>query len=326
VPGPTVRMHILTLAAMVACVASAPFEVQKEQTDANVASLTALKPRPVKKWNLEPTGRGGKMESSGGLVQQLQKIKQDVGGHRYETKQSINEVTKNGHVVSSLAHAMDSRSGPGEKPHTSSMTEVEIPSLGIHERITSRDDESEKIADPETAAKLAGYVMETGDQGSVVQFLQLLLQEGKMSEEQALAYVETIKKDIELAEERMREKEKENEMESETRERERERERLPPRDDLDKIRKLVEAEERAQEERVALEKARSLKEATDSLEKDESEHDIILRINDYLESSLKEGKITKNLYNHLKEALIESVVESLRTDAGGLPSMDYLHY
>merc|ERR1712133_293155 len=311
VPGPTVRMHILTLAAMVACVASAPFEVQKEQTDANVASLTALKPRPVKKWNLEPTGRGGKVESSGGLVQQLQKIKQDVGGHRYETKQSINEVTKNGHVVSSLAHAMDSRSGPGEKPHTSSMTEVEIPSLGIHERITSRDDESEKIADPETAAKLAGYVMETGDQGSVVQFLQLLLQEGKMSEEQALAYVETIKKDIELAEER---------------ERERQRERLPPRDDLDKIRKLVEAEERAQEERVALEKARSLKEATDSLEKDESEHDIILRINDYLESSLKEGKITKNLYNHLKEALIESVVESLRTDAGGLPSMDYLHY
>merc|ERR1712133_215776 len=311
VPGPTVRMHILTLAAMVACVASAPFEVQKEQTDANVASLTALKPRPVKKWNLEPTGRGGKVESSGGLVQQLQKIKQDVGGHRYETKQSINEVTKNGHVVSSLAHAMDSRSGPGEKPHTSSMTEVEIPSLGIHERITSRDDESEKIADPETAAKLAGYVMETGDQGSVVQFLQLLLQEGKMSEEQALAYVETIKKDIELAEER---------------ERERQRERLPPRDDLDKIRKLVEAEERAQEERVALEKARSLKAATDSLEKDESEHDIILRINEYLESSLKEGKIAKNLYNHLKEALIESVVESLRTDAGGLPSMDYLHY
>merc|ERR1712243_180322 len=116
--------------------------------------------------------------------------------------------------------------------------------------------------------------------------------------------------DIELAEERMREKEKENEMESETRERERQRERLPPRDDLDKIRKLVEAEERAQEERVAMENARSLKEATDSLEKDESEHDIILRINDYLESSLKEGKITKNLYNHLKEALIESVVES----------------
>merc|ERR1712080_233935 len=166
--------------------------------------------------------------------------------------------------------------------------------------------------------------METGDQGSVVQFLQLLLQEGKMSEDQALAYVETIKKDIEIAEEGMREKEKENERESETRERE--RERVAPRDDLDKIRKLVEAEERAQDERAALEKARSLKEATDILEKDESEHDIILRINDYLESSLKEGKISKNLYNHLKEALIESVVESLKTDAGGLPSLDYLHY
>ena len=35
---------------------------------------------------------------------------------------------------------------------------------------------------------------------SVVQFLQMLLKEGKLSEEQALAYVNAIKRDIEVVE------------------------------------------------------------------------------------------------------------------------------
>ena len=37
---------------------------------------------------------------------------------------------------------------------------------------------------------------------SVVQFLQMLLKEGKLSEEQALAYVNAIKKDIDVVEEK----------------------------------------------------------------------------------------------------------------------------
>ena len=36
----------------------------------------------------------------------------------------------------------------------------------------------------------------------MVQFLQMLLKEGKLSEEQALAYVDAIKRDIELLEEK----------------------------------------------------------------------------------------------------------------------------
>ena len=43
---------------------------------------------------------------------------------------------------------------------------------------------------------------------SVVQFLQMLLKEGKLSEEQALAYVDAIKRDIEAVEEK-EEREKE---------------------------------------------------------------------------------------------------------------------
>ena len=37
---------------------------------------------------------------------------------------------------------------------------------------------------------------------SVVQFLQMLLKEGRLSEEQALAYVNAIKKDIDVVEEK----------------------------------------------------------------------------------------------------------------------------
>ena len=39
-------------------------------------------------------------------------------------------------------------------------------------------------------------------QASVVQFLQMLLKEGKLSEDQALAYVDAIKRDIEVVEEK----------------------------------------------------------------------------------------------------------------------------
>ena len=70
---------------------------------------------------------------------------------------------------------------------------------------------------PVSAAELAGYVLETGDQASVVQLLEMMLGEGKVrwswqrlfyftdftfqiSEDQALVYVETIKSYIDEAE------------------------------------------------------------------------------------------------------------------------------
>ena len=68
-----------------------------------------------------------------------------------------------------------------------------------------------------SAAELAGYVLSTGDQASVVQLLEMMLGEGKVrwswqrlfyftdftfqiSEDQALVYVETIKSYIDEAE------------------------------------------------------------------------------------------------------------------------------
>ena len=45
----------------------------------------------------------------------------------------------------------------------------------------------------------------------MVQFLQMLLKEGKLSEEQALAYVDAIKRDIEAVEEKEAKEEREKE-------------------------------------------------------------------------------------------------------------------
>merc|ERR1712141_661665 len=143
-------------------------------------------------------------------------------------------------------------------------------------------------------------MFETGDQVSVVQFLQMLLKEGKLSEEQALAYVDAIKRDIEAVEEKEAKEEREKE-------------------ELER----VTAQEQAKEESL-LEKA--AEEAAESLKKEKEEHELILRINDYLEEGLAEGKISKNIYNHLKEGLIESVVDGMREDVGSLSNSDYAHY
>merc|ERR1712233_85067 len=179
-----------------------------------------------------------------------------------------------GRLVGSIGRKMEASKGPGETPLQSSSTDIEVPDLGLHHHLQNGPHLT-KEADPETAAELAGYVLETGDQVSVVQFLQMLLKEGKLSEEQALAYVDAIKRDIELVEE----KEAKDEVER------------------------AKAQEQAKEESLL---ERAAKEAAEGLKKEKEEDELILRINDYLEEGLAEGKISKNLYNHLKEGLIES--------------------
>merc|ERR1712012_918807 len=170
----------------------------------------------------------------------------------------------------SIGHNVEASKLPGESPLSSSSTEVEVPELGIHQHIQNGPHIG-KEADAETAAELAGYVLETGDQVSVVQFLQMLLKEGKLSEE-----------------------------------------------------KEAKEQQLKDEEQSLLERA--AKEAAEGLKREKEEHELILRINDYLEEGLAEGKISKNLYNHLKDGLIESVVDGMREDMGSLVNSDYAHY
>jgi len=284
-------MQLLALAALVVAAASAPTSPQKEDPGL-VASLSALKPQPAKKWNIPPLFP--KPSKSVGIVQQLHQVSRNINGHQQVQESSQGAVSENGRLVGSVGHKMEASKAPGENLLSSSSTDIEVPDLGIHQHLQNGPHLT-KEADPETAAELAGYVLETGDQVSVVQFLQMLLKEGKLSEEQALAYVDAIKRDIELVEE----KEAKDEVER------------------------AKAQEQAKEESLL---ERAAKEAAEGLKKEKEEDELILRINDYLEEGLAEGKISKNLYNHLKEGLIESVVDGMREDVSSLSNSDYAHY
>jgi len=283
-------MQLLSLAALIVTAASAPISPQKEE--AMVASLSALKPQPAKKWNILPLDT--KPSKSVGIVQQLHQVSQNINGHQQVQESSQGSVSEDGRLVGSIGHKVEASKAPGQNLLSSSSTDIEVPELGIHQHLENGPHLA-KEADPETAAELAGYVLETGDQVSVVQFLQMLLKEGKLSEEQALAYVDAIKRDIEVVEE----KEAKEEVER------------------------TKAQEEAKDESLL---ERAAKEAAEGLKKEKEEDELILRINDYLEEGLAEGKISKNLYNHLKEGLIESVVDGMRADVSSLSNSDYAHY
>jgi hypothetical protein len=68
----------------------------------------------------------------------------------------------------------------GQKPHVEDMTTVDIPELDVHEKIVNNNGVETTGIPPPSAAQLAGYVLKTGDQASVVQFLEMMLKEGKV--------------------------------------------------------------------------------------------------------------------------------------------------
>jgi len=288
-----------------------------------VAALTALKP-PM--WRLQPaTIPKDKKESSFPLVRKMSssnsRIMQEINGERKEVERQEEQVSRDGRLVSKVLHRGDAESSEGGPAHSKGFTEIEVPALNIHDRIINKDGQVKTVSVPQskrraapalghmvldapeeaedddqqqTIEELATYVMETGDQASVVQFLQMMMEEGKMSQEEALIYVDNIKRIVEKEE---------------------------PVDDIEKIREMVQENKVEEEEEM---KVKALRNMLEGIEKENDENDAILKINDYLEGGLKEGKLSRNVYNHLKEALIESVLEGLQQEA---PSMDYgAHY
>merc|ERR1712013_430641 len=140
-----------------------------------------------------------------------------------------------------------------------------------------------------------------GDQASVVQFLERMIQEGEISEEEALVYVETIKSYLEEAE------------------------KMAEPSDEEKIREILlerKLEESALQQKMEEEEEAKAEFMRSLINAERSENESILKINQFLEAGLKEGKISRSLYNHLKKGLIESVVEAM--DHGG--DVDYDQY
>jgi len=122
-----------------------------------------------------------------------------------------------------------------------------------------------------TALDIAAYVLQTGDEETIVRFLEEEILEGKTSEEETLEFVDTIQ------------------------------------EYLDDARMF--SEEVTTEDEKAEAAARTVLQELLSNSAGNQDSTSILKINKFLESGLKGGEISETLYGHLKEALIETTLE-----------------
>jgi len=315
------KLYLCLLVVFIAGTHCAPASKGKEtpissQAHGNpeVSSLTALKPRS-KRWHLDPVSvtKIEKKPHSVSEVKESHSVFSNMNGNRHGFKQDHQQVSKNGKLVSKIFHQQRQDADKEGKPHVEELTEVDIPELDIHEKIVNNDGVERDVQTKRnnmrsslpahSAAELAGYVLETGDQASVVQFLERMIQEGEITEEEALVYVETIKSYLDEAE-KMAE---------------------PSDDEEEKIREILlerKLEESALQQKMEEEEEAKAEFMRSLINAERSENESILKINQFLEAGLKEGKISRSLYNHLKKGLIESVVEAM--DHGG--SVDYDQY
>merc|ERR1719220_1691234 len=94
------QLLCLSLTAVLVAAASLPLNTQEEEQEGLAASLSALKPKPAKKWNIPPLQT---------------KVQQSSHG----------SVSKDGRLVGSIGHNVEASKLPGESPLSSSSTEVE---------------------------------------------------------------------------------------------------------------------------------------------------------------------------------------------------------
>jgi len=159
-------------------------------------------------------------------VQESHSVFSNLNGNKQGFSKQIEQVSKNGKLVSSVSQEEKEDAKAGQKPKHHKMTKLDIPELDIHQQFEDNGEEEEGEA-PEvsnrvrfvkrnaglempTAEDMAEYILSTGDQQTVAQLFEAMVEGGEMSEEQALVIVETVKAlldgaEQELEEEAMRE-------------------------------------------------------------------------------------------------------------------------
>jgi len=281
-----------------------------------VAALAALKPHKAAAVAQDHPAQADRVRQLS-RSSSSSKIIKEVNGERKEVEQQEEKVSRNGELVSALLHQGEREQSQGGIPHHKDITELQVPGLNLHQRVFNNDGQIQAINSPpvkrnispvvghahmeknpqpqSTLEELAEYILETGDQASVVEFLELLLEEGKISQEEALEYIDTIKGLLEDAESRREEDV----------------------DDIEKIREMV---RQSKEEEEEVRKLKAIKEVLADVgsSEDTGESETFLRINDYLEKGFKGGKLSRNTYNLLKEALIQSVLDKLQKEESPL--------
>merc|ERR1712032_166613 len=102
---------------------------------------------------------------------------------------------------------------PGQKPWHHKMTKLDIPELNIHQQMEDNGEDDVRTnyvkrnagLQMPTAEDMAEYILSTGDQQTVAQLIEAMVEGGEMSEEQALVIVETVKALLEGAEQELEE-------------------------------------------------------------------------------------------------------------------------
>lgn len=179
------------------------------------------------------------------------------------------------------------------------------------------------------AAVLAKYIEDTGDQEGVVEFLQFMVKSGKLSPKEVIVYVNKVMENLKKTEgshnhhevndlqkqrhviQAENEKKELEEMHSnKVNEIEMEKKSLThTKEEIEK--KILALQKQKSEEEDEFKKKQKLTLLAKEVEEGEKDNETILKINDFLEEQKKESKISKNLYMHVKEALIETTVDNL---------------
>lgn len=177
--------------------------------------LWHLEPLYVKKLPAKTEEKREASPLSRSQVQGTHSVITDVNGQRNSLQQQIQKVSKNGKLLSKVYQQEKANSKTGHKPHFQKLTKIDIPELDLHQQFFDDSEEDEEAARTNHVKRnqgglggvrmpspedLAEYILATGDQGSVVDLIEGVVNNGKMSEEQALVYVETIKAMLDSAE------------------------------------------------------------------------------------------------------------------------------
>lgn len=135
----------------------------------------------------------------------------EVNGHREAHHENKQQVSQNGEKVEAVEVVADSKQEPGATPATHVHAEVEVPSRGIHrtfetaadkrKMMTSRPDLDDNMLDgyrsyagvQYSPLDMAEYVFWTGDEKGVTAAIEEFLQDGLMTREEAIAFLQDIK-------------------------------------------------------------------------------------------------------------------------------------
>jgi len=189
----------------------------------NVVKKSGNVPAKFPMWHLEPLyikkipasnqEKRSVDSNSVSQVHQSHSVFTNVNGNQNSLTQQMEEVSKNGDLVSKVSQEEKGRAKAGHKPQVEKVTKVDIPQLNIHEQFMNHGGQEVRnnfvkrnvgLRLP-SAEEMAKYILSTGDQQTVVQLIETMVEAGELSEEQALLYVETVKAILDTAEKELEE-------------------------------------------------------------------------------------------------------------------------